>query len=142
MMVHAPCPTPTPGPLTPLTTHSLRCHRDTKKSKGTGYVQFRVPEDALKALRELDMTPLQGRLLHVLPAQPSRAAAAEAARKQQEAGCGQVGYGWRCAFISSWSPRVTCTHCIHPCAWAPCRPHADGGSCQPLPFILTSSYHC
>jgi multiple RNA-binding domain-containing protein 1 len=40
----------------------------TSKSKGLGFVQFIDPEDAAKALHELDGQSFQGRLLHLLPA--------------------------------------------------------------------------
>ena len=68
-----------------LTLLSNSC-RESRKSKGIAYVKFQVPEDALRALRELDMSPFQGRLMHVLPAQRSPAEAATAAEKQREHG--------------------------------------------------------
>lgn len=40
----------------------------TSKSKGLGFVQYLDPEDAAKALQELDGQSFQGRLLHLLPA--------------------------------------------------------------------------
>ncbi|KAG9455284.1 hypothetical protein H6P81_008188 [Aristolochia fimbriata] len=42
--------------------------KDTKRSKGIGYVLFSLPESAVRALRELDNSIFQGRLLHVMPA--------------------------------------------------------------------------
>ncbi|KNA03603.1 hypothetical protein SOVF_207540, partial [Spinacia oleracea] len=42
--------------------------KETKRSKGFAYVLYRGPEDALRALEELDHSIFQGRLLHVMPA--------------------------------------------------------------------------
>jgi multiple RNA-binding domain-containing protein 1 len=61
----------------------IQC-RETKRSKGIAYVKFQVPEDALAALRALDMTPFQGRLMHVLPAQRSPGEAAAAAKQEEQ----------------------------------------------------------
>lgn len=36
--------------------------------QGFAYVLYHLPEDAVKAFRELDMTIFQGRLVHILPA--------------------------------------------------------------------------
>ncbi|XP_020103411.1 multiple RNA-binding domain-containing protein 1-like [Ananas comosus] len=44
--------------------------KDTKRSKGIGYVLFSLPESAIRALEELDNSSFQGRLLHVMPAKP------------------------------------------------------------------------
>ncbi|KAI8464255.1 MAG: hypothetical protein J3K34DRAFT_380531 [Monoraphidium minutum] len=41
--------------------------RDTKRSRGIAYVKFTLPEDAVAAFHAMDMTPLAGRLMHVLP---------------------------------------------------------------------------
>ncbi|XP_030470431.2 uncharacterized protein LOC115688674 isoform X2 [Syzygium oleosum] len=40
----------------------------TRRSKGIAYIQFALPESALRALEELDYSDFQGRLLHILPA--------------------------------------------------------------------------
>ncbi|XP_030512934.1 multiple RNA-binding domain-containing protein 1 isoform X1 [Rhodamnia argentea] len=40
----------------------------TRRSKGFAYIQYALPESALRALEELDYAIFQGRLLHVLPA--------------------------------------------------------------------------
>ncbi|GLC70759.1 hypothetical protein PLESTF_001030300 [Pleodorina starrii] len=55
--------------------------RETKRSKGLAYVQYQIPEDAVRAAQQLDGTIYQGRLLHILPAKraPSATAAAAAA---------------------------------------------------------------
>ncbi|KAG2451283.1 hypothetical protein HYH02_003889 [Chlamydomonas schloesseri] len=55
--------------------------RETKRSKGVAYVQYQIPEDAVRAAQQLDGTIYQGRLLHILPAKraPGSAAAAAAA---------------------------------------------------------------
>jgi multiple RNA-binding domain-containing protein 1 len=42
--------------------------KDTKQSRGIAYVLYLVPQDAVKALTNLDGTIFQGRLLHILPA--------------------------------------------------------------------------
>ena len=42
----------------------------TGRSKGIGFVQFMIPETAVKALAEMDGSFLSGRILHVLPAKP------------------------------------------------------------------------
>ncbi|URE45051.1 hypothetical protein MUK42_25200 [Musa troglodytarum] len=44
--------------------------KDTKRSKGIGYVFYTLPESAMRALEELDNSIFQGRLLHVMPAKP------------------------------------------------------------------------
>ncbi|MCJ1479230.1 Multiple RNA-binding domain-containing protein 1 [Lambiella insularis] len=44
----------------------------TGTSKGFGYIQYEKLEEAQKALAELDGKPLQGRLLHILPASPKK----------------------------------------------------------------------
>ncbi|CAM9885201.1 unnamed protein product, partial [Choristocarpus tenellus] len=41
---------------------------DVKKGKGFAFVQFMIPEDAEKALEQLDRQSFQGRLMHILPA--------------------------------------------------------------------------
>jgi multiple RNA-binding domain-containing protein 1 len=55
-----------------------------KRSKGIAYVLFTVPEDAVRAYRELDGQIFQGRLLHILPARkpPSQETQAAAAAKE------------------------------------------------------------
>ncbi|KAI6674139.1 hypothetical protein NL676_002045 [Syzygium grande] len=40
----------------------------TRRSKGIAYIQYALPESALRALEELDYSDFQGRLLHILPA--------------------------------------------------------------------------
>ncbi|XP_028804879.1 multiple RNA-binding domain-containing protein 1 [Neltuma alba] len=42
--------------------------KDTKRSKGIAYILYTFPEFAARALKELDNSIFQGRLLHVLPA--------------------------------------------------------------------------
>lgn len=42
--------------------------KETKRSKGFAYILYKAPEDALRALEELDHSIFQGRLLHVMPA--------------------------------------------------------------------------
>eukprot|EP01133_Synstelium_polycarpum_P014494 gene14494-17105_t len=42
--------------------------KTTKKSKGIAFLLFMVPENAMRAMTELDNTILQGRIMHVLPA--------------------------------------------------------------------------
>ncbi|XP_064986006.1 multiple RNA-binding domain-containing protein 1-like [Musa acuminata AAA Group] len=44
--------------------------KDTKRSKGIGYVFYTLTESAMRALEELDNSIFQGRLLHVMPAKP------------------------------------------------------------------------
>ncbi|EFJ12267.1 hypothetical protein SELMODRAFT_182522 [Selaginella moellendorffii] len=46
----------------------LICDKETNRSKGYGYVGFTLPEEATRAMTELDNSIFQGRLLHVLPA--------------------------------------------------------------------------
>jgi len=41
-----------------------------RKGKGFGFVQFMIPEHAHLAMSEVDGTPFQGRLLHIIPAKP------------------------------------------------------------------------
>ncbi|CAJ1971923.1 unnamed protein product [Sphenostylis stenocarpa] len=42
--------------------------KDTKRSKGIAYILYTAPEFATRALKELDNSIFQGRLLHILPA--------------------------------------------------------------------------
>ncbi|KAL3715150.1 hypothetical protein ACJRO7_006962 [Eucalyptus globulus] len=42
----------------------------TRQSKGIAYIQYALPESASRALKELNKSPFQGRLLHVLPGLP------------------------------------------------------------------------
>ncbi|KAL3715153.1 hypothetical protein ACJRO7_006965 [Eucalyptus globulus] len=42
----------------------------TRQSKGIAYVQYALPESASRASKELNKSPFQGRLLHVLPGLP------------------------------------------------------------------------
>ncbi|VEU21330.1 DEKNAAC102569 [Brettanomyces naardenensis] len=44
----------------------------TGTSKGFAYVQFKNPEDAVRAYQELDRSIFQGRLLHILPGKPKK----------------------------------------------------------------------
>lgn len=44
----------------------------TGKSKGFAYIQFVEAEDAINAYQELDKQIFQGRLLHILPAEPKK----------------------------------------------------------------------
>lgn len=44
----------------------------TSKSKGFAYIQFKNADDALSAYKDLDKKIFQGRLLHVLPANPKK----------------------------------------------------------------------
>ncbi|XP_058072276.1 multiple RNA-binding domain-containing protein 1 [Magnolia sinica] len=46
--------------------------KDTKRSKGIGYVLYTLPESAVRALEELDSSIFQGRLLHVMPAKQQK----------------------------------------------------------------------
>ncbi|ONK55952.1 uncharacterized protein A4U43_C10F2630 [Asparagus officinalis] len=46
--------------------------KDTKRSKGIGYVLFKLPECAVRAMEELDNSIFQGRLLHIMPAKPQK----------------------------------------------------------------------
>ncbi|XP_068634318.1 uncharacterized protein [Aristolochia californica] len=56
----------------------LLLDKDTKRSKGIGYVLYKLPEFAVRALSELDNSIFQGRLLHVMPAkQPPSSEKAE-----------------------------------------------------------------
>ena len=50
------------------TTQPTKHGSETRRSKGIAYVRFSLPEDALAAFRALDMSPLMGRLMHVMPA--------------------------------------------------------------------------
>ncbi|KAJ3693957.1 hypothetical protein LUZ60_009437 [Juncus effusus] len=55
--------------------------RDTKRSKGIGYVLFASPESALRALEELDNSIFQGRLLHIMAARPQKSDKSESDEK-------------------------------------------------------------
>ena len=55
------------GVFGPVTAVHLPLDGD-KKSKGFGFVQFMIPEHALKAREELDGSSFQGRLLHIIDA--------------------------------------------------------------------------
>jgi multiple RNA-binding domain-containing protein 1 len=59
-----------------------------KKGKGFGFVQFVIPEQAGRARTELDGTPFQGRVLHVIAAKkaPEPAADDTAAGRGKPAG--------------------------------------------------------
>ncbi|KAJ6843516.1 multiple RNA-binding domain-containing protein 1 [Iris pallida] len=46
--------------------------KDTKRSKGMSYVLYKLPESAVRALEELDNSIFQGRLLHIMPAEPRK----------------------------------------------------------------------
>lgn len=55
------------GTFGPVTTVHLPLDAE-KKSKGFGFVQFVIPEQAQKAREELDGSSFQGRLLHIINA--------------------------------------------------------------------------
>ncbi|ESQ55405.1 hypothetical protein EUTSA_v10024436mg [Eutrema salsugineum] len=42
--------------------------KETKRSKGIAYILYPIPESAARAMKELDNSIFQGRLLHILPA--------------------------------------------------------------------------
>jgi multiple RNA-binding domain-containing protein 1 len=46
--------------------------KSTKRPIGVAFLKFVLPQDAVRALNELDGTIYQGRLLHVLPARPNK----------------------------------------------------------------------
>ncbi|KAM7524839.1 hypothetical protein LguiA_014741 [Lonicera macranthoides] len=46
--------------------------KDTKRSKGIAYVLYALPESAARALKELDNSIFQGRLLHIMPAKQKK----------------------------------------------------------------------
>ncbi|XP_051125398.1 multiple RNA-binding domain-containing protein 1 [Andrographis paniculata] len=46
--------------------------KDTKRSKGIAYILFTLPESASRAIKEMDCSIFQGRLLHVMPAKPKK----------------------------------------------------------------------
>ena len=54
------------SPFGQLTEVYLPIDATTKKAKGFAFVQFVFPEQALAAMKELDKTKFQGRLLHIL----------------------------------------------------------------------------
>ena len=45
---------------------------ENKRTKGIGFVQFMIPEQAIAALAKLDGTSFQGRLMHVLRAKANQ----------------------------------------------------------------------
>ncbi|GLI68102.1 hypothetical protein VaNZ11_012428 [Volvox africanus] len=51
--------------------------RETKRSKGLAYVQYQIPEDAVRAAQQLDGTIYQGRLIHILAAKPASGSAVQ-----------------------------------------------------------------
>lgn len=51
-----------------LTELYMPIDKNTKQPKGFAFVTFTFPEHAVKAFSELDKTPFQGRLLHLIPA--------------------------------------------------------------------------
>jgi multiple RNA-binding domain-containing protein 1 len=59
-------------PFGPLTEIHLSITKDTKKPKGFAYILYMIPENALKAYRQLDGKIFQGRLLHILAGMPKR----------------------------------------------------------------------
>ncbi|GFR48899.1 hypothetical protein Agub_g10847 [Astrephomene gubernaculifera] len=73
----------------------LVLERETKRSKGLAYVQFQMPEDAVRAAQQLDGTIYQGRLLHILPAKrpPGASAPTGAAAGGGAAGEGTAAAG-------------------------------------------------
>ncbi|CAB1115256.1 unnamed protein product [Ectocarpus sp. CCAP 1310/34] len=94
---------------------------DVKKGKGFAFVQFVIPEDAEKALEQLDRHAFHGRLLHIMPArkQPgsSGAEASGTAGRQVPAAAAGKSYkekkemdrraragdtvGWNASFVRS-----------------------------------------
>ncbi|KAL0912269.1 hypothetical protein M5K25_018231 [Dendrobium thyrsiflorum] len=52
----------------------LVADKDTKRSKGIGYLLYTLPESATRALEALDNSIFQGRLLHVMAAKPQNRA--------------------------------------------------------------------
>lgn len=57
---------------------------ETKKSKAFAFVTYIVPENAIRAMNELDAKIFQGRLMHILPAKPVPTAQAKPSRQQQQ----------------------------------------------------------
>ena len=45
---------------------------DTGQGKGFAYIQFKAPEDAVRAFLSYDNIIFQGRLMHILPASSKR----------------------------------------------------------------------
>lgn len=80
---------PLPPPPTPSTSRRAAL-RETKRSKGIAYVQFQVPEDAVRAAQQLDGTIFQGRLLHILAA---KRAPGSGASRAGGGGSGEGGAG-------------------------------------------------
>ncbi|KAK3020233.1 hypothetical protein RJ639_045469 [Escallonia herrerae] len=60
--------------------------KETKRSKGFAYVLYTLPESAARALKELDNSIFQGRLLHVMPAKQKTITA-----KQETTGHANLG---------------------------------------------------
>lgn len=58
-------------PFGPVTEIHLPLDAE-KKGKGFGFVQFMIPEHANKAMDELDGSPFQGRLLHIIKAKEKK----------------------------------------------------------------------
>ncbi|GIL52539.1 hypothetical protein Vafri_8379 [Volvox africanus] len=75
--------------------------RETKRSKGLAYVQYQIPEDAVRAAQQLDGTIYQGRLIHILAAKPALGGAIQSTTNVagsdggEEDGSGAKGAGGR-----------------------------------------------
>ncbi|XP_057438788.1 uncharacterized protein LOC130730728 [Lotus japonicus] len=56
------------GPEGTVSEVHLVVDKDTKRSKGIGYIRYSDPESAARAVENFDSSIFQGRLLHVMPA--------------------------------------------------------------------------
>ncbi|CAM9565164.1 unnamed protein product [Hapterophycus canaliculatus] len=90
---------------------------DVKKGKGFAFVQFVIPEDAEKALEQLDRHAFHGRLLHILPARRQPGSSGAVIGKAGSAATAGKGYkeqkelerraragdsvGWNASFVRS-----------------------------------------
>ena len=78
------------APYGNLTGVFILADKATKRSKGLAYITYALPENASKAMEELDGSIFQGRLIHLLPAKrPPRAEdtlGGAAAAEDEEAG--------------------------------------------------------
>lgn len=96
------------GPVTEL---HLPIDSFTKKLKGIGFVTFMFPEHAVQAFSELDGSSIQGRLLHLIPAQtkpdkPSDAPPPDTTsykKKKDEEKKSEAGnaYNWNSLFLGA-----------------------------------------